>query len=159
VSSVVVTGLVEGCPLDANETARIVTAALEFGGRAGLRVGVVLAGDELMVALHAEFLDDPTPTDVISFDLGASELPDEALESVDAPLEAELFVGAEYARRIAIERGVEWARELALYVTHGVLHLCGFDDHTDDDSMAMRAAETVVMERLGYPKDERPHYM
>ena len=154
-----VTTLVVGCPLDEPETERIVAAALEHGGRPELRVGVVFAGDELMVELHGEFLDDPTPTDVISFELDAPELPVELLEAADAPLEAELFVGVEHARRIALERGVEWARELALYVTHGVLHLCGFDDHTDADSAAMRAAEATVMATLGYPEDEQPHYM
>jgi probable rRNA maturation factor len=154
-----VTSLVEGCPLDEAETQRIVATALAHGGRVGLRVGVVFAADELMVELHGEYLDDPTPTDVITFDLGASELAAVLPPEAPAPLEAELYVGVEEARRIAEVRGVEWSRELALYVTHGVLHLCGFDDHSDEDSAAMRRAEVAVMRALGYPDDALPHHM
>ena len=56
------------CPLDAEEVARAVDAALDHGRRGGLAVSVVMADDALMVELHAEHLDDPTPTDVISFE-------------------------------------------------------------------------------------------
>jgi len=150
-----VTQLVESCPLDELETQRIVAAALEYGGRADLYVGVVLAADELMVELHGEFLDDPTPTDVITFDLGEPGFPTEGALVVAA----ELYVGVEEAQRVATERGVSWGRELALYVVHGVLHLCGFDDHTEEDSTAMRGAERDVMDALGYPPDELPHHM
>jgi len=157
-SPALVTTLVEDCPLKEAETQRIVAAALQYGEREGLRVGVVFAGDELMAELHGEFLDDPTTTDVITFDLGPAELP-AGLNEEDAPLEAELYVGALEAQRIAAERGVLWARELALYVTHGVLHLCGFDDHSDEDSDRMRIAERAVMKALAYPEDNAPHHM
>ena len=157
-SLALVTTLVEDCPLEEAETQRIVAEALLFGGREGLRVGVVFAGDELMAELHGEFLGDPTTTDVITFDLGPAELPHGVGEE-DAPLEAELYVGALEAQRVAAARGVLWTRELALYVTHGVLHLCGYDDHTDEDSDRMRTAEKAVMGTLGYPEDNAPHHM
>jgi probable rRNA maturation factor len=139
------------CPLEATEVARAVEAALEHGGRPGLAVGVVLADDELMVRLHAEHLDDPSTTDVITFDLGEDDL-------APGELAAELYVGVEEAQRVASERGVRWQRELALYVVHGVLHLCGFDDHDEADSAAMRVAERAVMDALGYETDDAPHH-
>ncbi len=138
-------------PLDETEVARAVDAALDHGERSGLAVSVVLADDALMVELHAEHLDDPTPTDVISFDLGEEDLP-------GAPA-AELFVGVEHAARVAAARGVRVERELALYVVHGVLHLCGFDDHDEADAAAMRVAERAVMDALGYEPDDAPHHM
>jgi len=52
---------------------------------------------------------------------------------------------------------VSFERELVLYVVHGALHLCGFDDHDPDERAAMRAAERSVMGRLGYPEDLAPH--
>ena len=60
---------------------------------------------------------------------------------------------------VAEERGVRWQRELVLYVVHGVLHLCGFDDHSDEDSHAMRVAERAVMDALDYEVDDAPHHM
>ncbi len=154
---VVVDYQTEPCPLGPEQVEAAVRAALAHGRRAGLRVGVVLADDELMVELHGQHLDDPTPTDVITFDLSEGEegLPEELRRGP----QAELYVGVEEARRVARERGVAWTRELALYVVHGVLHLCGFDDHDDADAAAMRVAEHAVMASLGYPPDDAPHHM
>ncbi|MDF1798098.1 MAG: rRNA maturation RNase YbeY [Planctomycetota bacterium] len=142
----------DSCPVDAAEVARAVDAALEHGGRGGLAVSVVLADDVLMVELHGDHLDDPTPTDVITFDLGEDNQP-------GGGAAAELFVGVEEARRVAEARGVRWQRELVLYIVHGVLHLCGFDDHTDADSALMRTAERAVMDALDYESDDAPHHM
>ena len=142
----------EPCPVDAAEVARAVDAALDHGGRSGLGVSVVLADDELMVELHRDYLDDPTPTDVITFDLGADDDP-------AGGAAAELYIGVEEAHRVAEERGVRWQRELVLYVVHGVLHLCGFDDHSDEDSHAMRVAERAVMDALDYEVGDAPHHM
>ncbi|MDG2144587.1 MAG: rRNA maturation RNase YbeY [Planctomycetota bacterium] len=144
--------------------AQAANAALDHGGRSGASLSVVMVDDEEMIRIHEDYLDDPTPTDVITFDLAeeledtpASELPAElATVLAEAPV-GELFVGVEMAERVARERGVSSARELALYVVHGVLHLCGFDDVDAVDRAAMRVAENVVMGRLGYEPDTAPH--
>ena len=159
--------VVEGaCPLGADEVTRIVRAALAHGNASGLRIGVVMAPDSLMVELHGQFLDDPTTTDVITFDLRGAEaeldmpgdLPAELVEELEQGLDGELYVGVEEAARVAEQRGVTFERELALYVVHGVLHLCGWDDHTPEDAGRMRIAEHAVMDALGYPPDTGPHH-
>jgi probable rRNA maturation factor len=129
------------------EATRIVDAALEHGGRAGIDIEVVIVDDAKLTELHGRFLDDATPTDVISFDLG---------EEGEGPA-AELYVSIDCARRVAAERGVSEDRELALYLVHGTLHLCGHDDHADDDRARMRAAERDVLRALGYEDDTSPH--
>lgn len=134
-------------PLSDDDARAAVEAALAHGGRPGLEVGVVFVDDPTLAALHARFLDDPTPTDVIAFDLGA-EGPGPA---------AELYASVDCAQRVAAERGVSAARELALYLVHGALHLCGLDDHDEGERAAMRAAERAVLGGLGYPPDDAPH--
>ena len=47
--------------------------------------------------------------------------------------------------------------ELVLYVVHGVLHLCGFDDHDPADRARMRDAEARVLEHLGFERDVLEH--
>ena len=42
-------------------------------------------------------------------------------------------------------------------MVHGALHLVGFDDHEPEERAAMRSAEAVVMERLGYDEDLGEH--
>ncbi|MEZ6019867.1 MAG: rRNA maturation RNase YbeY [Planctomycetota bacterium] len=133
--------------LEDDEVQRIAGAALAFGGRAGAALSVVFVDDPTLAEMHAEYLDDPSPTDVMSFDLG-----DEGAGPV-----GELFVSVDCARRLAAERGVRFERELALYLVHGSLHLCGFDDHETDERAEMRRAEAQVMGDLGFEADLGEH--
>ena len=138
---------VQPAVLPEEEVERVVEAALQHGGRAGIEIEVVFVDDDTLTEIHARFLGDPTPTDVITFDLGEEE----------HGAAGELYVSVDCARREAEERGVELQRELALYLVHGALHLCGFDDHEPADRAAMRAAERAVMRALDYPEDSSPH--
>ena len=133
-------------PLEEGELRRVARAALAHGGRAEQELSLVLLDDAALCELHERFLDDPSPTDVISFDLGED----------GGPI-GEICVSVERAQAVAAERGVRPARELALYVVHGVLHLCGFDDTSDEERARMRAAEQAVMSALGYEQDSAPH--
>jgi probable rRNA maturation factor len=135
----------DGAPLldDATVTAAV-GAALEHGGRPGIEIEVVFVDDARIVELHGRWLGDDAPTDVISFDLGQ-----------DQPGPAgELYVSVDCAVRVAAERGLDPMRELALYVVHGTLHLCGLDDHGDEERARMRAAEAAVLRPLGLAHDE-----
>ncbi|MCB9915823.1 MAG: rRNA maturation RNase YbeY [Planctomycetes bacterium] len=136
-------------PLDAAAAEAAARAALAEGGLGAARgaLELVFVDDARLAELHARFLDDPSPTDVMAFDLGEED--DEA--------ELEVWVSVDRARDVAGARGVPVARELALYVVHGVLHLTGHDDHEDADRARMRAAEARVMDALGYPRDDAPH--
>lgn len=132
--------------LDDDRVATLVEAALAHGGRAGIDVAVIFVDDDTLAGMHERWLGDPSPTDVISFDLG---------EEGGGPA-GELYVSVDQARREAEQRAVPLQRELALYVVHGVLHLCGFDDREDADRARMRLAESAVLDALGLPRDPRP---
>lgn len=134
-------------PLDDAAVVAAVRSALVHGGRPGIEIGVVLVGDDELRELHERWLGDPTRTDVITFDLGEGDGP-----------EGEIWVSVECARRLAPDRGVPVERELALYLVHGALHLCGYDDHDEVDRARMRAAERDVLAELGYPPDEGPSW-
>lgn len=142
-----ITWTVEARPLTDEAVRAAVEAALAYGGRAGLGVEVVLLDDPSLAALHDQWLGDPSVTDVMAFDLG---------DEGEGPA-AEVYASVDRARELAGQRGVDWGRELALYLVHGTLHLCGHDDHEDEERAAMRAAEAAVMEGLGYPPDLAPH--
>lgn len=115
-------------------------AALAYGGRADLDVDVVIVDEATLSDLHGRFLGDPSPTDVLAFDLG---------EEGSGPA-AEVYVSVERACAEAERRAVAPGQELALYVVHGALHLCGHDDREEQPRADMRAAERAVMASLGY---------
>jgi len=117
-----------------------VEASLAHGGRPDTEVDVVFVEDATLASMHGEWLGDGSPTDVITFDLG---------DEFSGPA-GELYVSEACARRVAGEQGLDPRREAALYVVHGTLHLCGFDDHEDEERARMRAAEREVLAGLGY---------
>jgi probable rRNA maturation factor len=94
-------------------------------------VSVVLVSDRRMAELHQRFLQQPGPTDVITFQHG------------------EIFVSTETARRQARRFGSSLEHELRLYIAHGLLHLHGFDDKEAHSSAEMkRTQETIVASAL-----------
>jgi probable rRNA maturation factor len=137
---------VRGRLLADGEVRRILRAALRHGRREELALSVVFVGDAALARLHRRWLGDGSRTDVIGFDLS-----DEHSQT------GELYVSATCARRVAAQRGVEARRELALYLVHGALHLCGFDDTRPRARARMRRAETALLRALGYPDDPLPH--
>lgn len=135
------------------EALRALSAALAHGGRAGRCVDLVVVGAKTLAEMHGQFLDDPTETDVITFDLSDDDLPGGEAAGPDG----EIYLSADRARDESDRRGVPAPRELALYIVHGALHLCGMDDHSDSDRAEMRSAEAAVMGELGYAEDSTPH--
>lgn len=108
------------------------------GAGASVRVRVVSAAE--MGRLHERALGDPSPTDVLTFDMR------------DAPggvLDADIVVCADIARDEAAARDSAVERELLLYILHGALHCLGFDDHAPGDADRMRAAQEAILEAVG----------
>jgi probable rRNA maturation factor len=93
--------------------------------------------DPALARLHADFLDDPAPTDVITF-----------AGDPQAGLAGEICVSVDAARRQAGGSGARFAAELTLYVVHGWLHLAGHDDLAPGPKRRMRAAEARALDRL-----------
>jgi probable rRNA maturation factor len=133
--------------LDEQGIARAVETALRHGGRPDLWVSVAIVSAATLSELHDRYLDDPSETDVMTFELGEDE-PGPA---------GEIVFSLERARTVAGERSLPLAREMALYSVHGALHLCGFDDHDEADRRRMRSAEREVLEQLGFAPERLPH--
>ncbi len=105
-----------------------------FEGPDNALVEVVWMSQQEHCELHARFLDDPSPTDVMAFPYG------------DEDLFGEILVNLDMAAEQANERHLPIQGEVELYVVHGALHLLGFDDHDDDTRSAMRTAESRVLQ-------------
>jgi probable rRNA maturation factor len=110
-------------------------------GRAGSapagELSLVFLTDPALAQLHAEYLDDPTTTDVITFE-------GDALFGNAG----EICVSADTADTYAHANGREFSTELTLYVVHGWLHLAGHDDLQPAKKRAMRRAEARALRLL-----------
>src|SRR5688572_31585594 len=92
--------------------------------------------------LNKQFLNHDEPTDVLSFPLS---------DPSAKKLTGELVLGVEVAQEQAAGRGHDVHAELALYVIHGLLHLCGYDDKTDKGAAEMRERERHYLRQLNLP--------
>ena len=118
---------------DPESASRQLFAAIEASGEFPITPGelsIVFVNDEEIGQIHDDFMDDPAPTDVITFPA------DTEMESA-----GEIIVSVDHAQSKAIELGETFSDELSLYLIHGWLHLAGYDDRNDSDRAAMRAAE------------------
>lgn len=97
-------------------------------------LSIVFVDDATIAQVHADFMDDPAPTDVITFPA------DSAMESA-----GEIIVSVDHARNRAAELDEPFSRELALYLIHGWLHLAGYDDRSEEARAEMRAAEQEAL--------------
>jgi probable rRNA maturation factor len=118
-----------------------IQAALEHHGRHSARIGVAIVNDEEMATAHETYLADSGTTDVITFDMSDEQSDD---------IEGELMICLDVARRESARRGHSVEAELVLYVVHGVLHLLGYDDTTDESFAAIHAMENELLESLGF---------
>ena len=143
--------------------ARVVSAALAAArAPSPASVGLRLTGDRDLVALNAEHMGESGPTDVLSFPILPPEaFPRHSGRSRSAtPRAFPLPPGARQPLGdivVSVERAIaqaeqgrggqtgdlRWsaADELRLLVTHGVLHLCGWDHASRAEESAMRALE------------------
>ena len=137
----------EAVPIDRARLREIARVVLEGEGVTAAAVSLAFVDNPTIHRLNKQFLDHDEPTDVLTFPL--SGLGAKALEG-------EVVIGAETARAQAAERGHDEQAELALYVVHGLLHLCGYDDHTDSDAAEMRRRERHWLAALGHPDISEP---
>jgi probable rRNA maturation factor len=119
-----------------------VRAVLASEGVNDAEISLAFVDNSTIRELNRRYLNHDEPTDVLSFPLG---------ESKQKGLAGEIVVGVEVALAQAKERGHSVEAELALYVIHGVLHLCGYDDKTAGGAAEMRKAERRYLQELNLP--------
>lgn len=127
--------------LDLPKIRRIVEAALPLCLKKPRRKGVVLPpvveitllGEAAIARVHGEFLDDPTPTDVITFDHG------------------EILIGVAVAAANARKFRHPADHEVALCAIHGLLHLLGYDDLTEKERGIMHARQDEILKEALRP--------
>jgi probable rRNA maturation factor len=102
-------------------------------------IEIQIVGDEGIMKIHEQFLGSSATTDVISFDL-----------SDDHGQCFQLVVNVDMARRKSEELDHSAEAELALYITHGMLHNLGFDDAEPVQAKKMHETEDALLQELGF---------
>lgn len=101
-------------------------------------VEVVYVDEQSIIELNKKHLQKGYITDIITFHY----------HDEDKPVEASLFCCAQRIKEQAIEFGSEEQTEFYRVLTHGILHLCGYDDSTDEEKNLMRAKENKYLKQI-----------
>lgn len=142
-----------GCPVSGERLRELAGCVLRDEGVAEAEISVAIVDDLEMSRLHVEFLGIDGPTDVLTFpllgdSLGSWSGPADARRGSGRRIGGEVVIGGDTARRVAGETGAEAAEEVILYLVHGLLHLCGYDDLEDLHRFQMRRREAELLDLL-----------
>ena len=91
-------------------------------------VEISIIDDKQIAKVHGEFMDDTSPTDVITFDYG------------------EILVSAETALSNSEELQVSLENEILLYIIHGMLHLGGYLDGSRAEFKEMKSLQEMILD-------------
>lgn len=105
-------------------------------------ISIIIVDNEKIHEINKEYRNIDRPTDVISFALGDGEavLPEEL---------GDIFISFEKANEQAKEYGHSLLREVSFLITHGILHLLGYDHQIKEDEERMFKKQEIILERLG----------
>ena len=114
-------------------------------------VYITLTNNEEIHKINKEYRDVDRPTDVLSFPMyerdeiaGLKNDTDDEIEKILG----DIIVSIEKVREQAEEYGHSCERELAYLVTHGMLHLLGYDHMIEEEKAVMRKREEEILETL-----------
>lgn len=122
---------------------RLVKAICKRFKLSAVTVGIAIVDNAEMSNVNMRFLNRKRASDCLSFDLSDEETPKTARSF-------ELVVNGEKAIEEARLRGHSSEAELALYVTHGLLHNLGFDDSEPKKAKKMHDTEDEILQQFGY---------
>ena len=120
--------------LDEDAVRAVLALAVESEGFMIQRLSIVLADHATVHELNREWLGHDYETDVVSFSLDEAALADKRIDG-------EIYVDLDTAAERAPDFGASFEAETLRYVLHGLLHLMGHDDATEEQRAAMRVLE------------------
>ena len=98
-------------------------------------INVIFCSDNYILDVNMKYLQHDYFTDIITFDYCEGKI-----------LSGDLFISVDSVRENSIEFGTDFEEELHRVIVHGVLHLIGYDDHTEEDKKMMRQKENYYLQ-------------
>lgn len=97
-------------------------------------ISIIFCSDNYILDVNQKYLQHDYFTDIITFDYCEGDR-----------LSGDLFISVDSVRENSIEYGTDFADELNRVIVHGLLHLIGYDDHTEADVAVMRKKENYYL--------------
>lgn len=114
----------------------------------GGEVSVIIADNDLLQQFNREYREKDAPTDVLSFSY--LETNDQRIPGEEEFAVGDIYISLEKACNQAETAGHSLEREITLLVTHGMLHILGFDHGDAADARLMQEKEQALMEKYNH---------
>lgn len=99
-------------------------------------IGYVFCNDSYLHDINLQFLNHDTLTDIITFPM---------TQEISNIISGTIYISIDRVKENAQHYRVSFLHELSRVMVHGILHLMGYDDHTDDDVKLMRQKEDYYL--------------
>lgn len=129
--------------ISVNQVRQLVREVIKKERQICSEVNIYFVNTSIIMQLHEQFFDDPSPTDCISFPMDKKEE-----EKIYSYLLGEVFICPATAIAYAARHVGDPYKETTLYLVHGLLHLMGYNDLEEQDIILMRQAEKRHMQHL-----------
>ena len=126
-----------------NEIQKTCDLILQAEGIKECILSVVLCDDEFIFPLNRDYRGKNKATDVLSFAQREGDFADK-----NDPLLGDVIISLETAHRQSVEHNQTSIQELELLLTHGILHLLGYDHIDDTDAVVMEERERIILEQI-----------
>ncbi len=110
--------------------------AADFQKKIG-KISYIFCNDQKILEVNNQYLSHDYFTDIITFDYGKNNI-----------ISGDVFISIDTVKANAEEYGVRFEEELNRIIIHGILHLCGNNDHTLELRKCMTEKENVALEKL-----------
>jgi probable rRNA maturation factor len=111
----------------------------------GAELAIMFVDEPAMEQLHIQWMDEPGPTDVLSFPMDELR-PGTEHEPTPAGLLGDIVICPQVASRQAEAAGHEMMNEVLLLTTHGILHLLGFDHAEPEEEKEMFGIQKSILD-------------
>lgn len=124
---------------DEEKTAAWLKKVIEQAGNTLRLLNFIFCSDDYLHQLNVEYLQHDTLTDVITFPYAEPPV-----------IAGDIFISIDRVKENAGIFGVSFEKEMARVMVHGVLHLCGHGDETDEEEAQMRKLEDNALALAGF---------
>ena len=132
---------VEMPPIEPQKVKAWIAAVTERYGKSVGELYYYFCSDDKLLEINRERLGHDFYTDIVTF----------PLTDCETVLSSEFCISTDRIKENAVTFGRSYESELHRVIIHGVLHLIGFDDHTEEDEKTMREKEEEALKLLFCP--------
>jgi rRNA maturation RNase YbeY len=116
---------------------KLINAIIRSESKTAGEISIIITSDDYLRTVNKEFLNHDYFTDVISFNYSSND-----------KISGEIYISEDTVKRNSVEYNVDFDNEMLRVMIHGILHLVGYDDTTNEEKQKMRQLEEEWM--VGY---------